>query len=178
MKRRDVLAATASAVALLLLERLAADHLRADGTHLATIRSRTQVAAPRRRVWDELADLEGQTRWMHDAKQIRLLGAGPAGVGTRAEADVRILGIGLRDPVRITAWEPPARFEIEHLGRFRGRGTFRLEETAAGTTRVTWDETLLPPVLPTAVALLLRPILRRVFRADLERLARLAERAG
>ena len=100
-------------------------------------------------VWRELADIEGQPRWMHDMKAVRVLTRGPVGVGTRAEADVRIFGMAVVDPIAITAFEPPRRFAIRHEGRFSGEGVIELEPGADGsTTIVRWDETIVPPYLP------------------------------
>ena len=45
---------------------------------------------------------------------------GPVGVGTDAEAEVRIFGISVTDPVTITEFEPPHRFAISHDGTFKG----------------------------------------------------------
>ena len=35
------------------------------------IRSLVVIDAPIQRVWDVLADIKGQTRWMHDMKSVR-----------------------------------------------------------------------------------------------------------
>ena len=91
------------------------------------------IDAPIERVWAEVADIEGQPRWMHEMKAVRLLTPGPVGVGTEAEADVRILGIAVTDPVTITEFEPPHRFAISHEGSFKGRGVITLEAGADGT---------------------------------------------
>lgn len=140
------------------------------------IRTVVVVDAPIGAVWRELADVEGQPRWMHDMKAVRILTGGTVGVGTRAEADVRIFGMGVVDPIAITVFEPPRRFAIRHEGQFSGEGLIELEPGADdSTTIVRWDETLVPPYLPHLSAVLLRPILARVFQADLERFRALAE---
>jgi uncharacterized membrane protein len=148
---------------------------RAGGLAIQAVRSRVVVGAPIERVWRELADVEGQPRWMHDMKAVRLLTDGPVGMGSRAEADVRILGMQVLDPITITAFEPPRRFAIRHDGRFSGDGVIALESVDDGTTVVEWDETIVPPYLPHLWSALLRPILERVFQADLERLRDLVE---
>jgi uncharacterized protein YndB with AHSA1/START domain len=113
------------------------------------IRSFAVIDAPIDRVWSELADIEGQPRWMHEMKSVRILTPGPVGVGTRGEAEVRILGIGVTDPVSVTEFDPPHRFGIRHEGIFEGGGIIELEPGADGTTTlVSWAETLVPPVLP------------------------------
>jgi uncharacterized protein YndB with AHSA1/START domain len=140
------------------------------------IRSMVVVDAPIERVWAVLADIEGQTRWMHDMKAVRILTDGPVGVGTVGEADVRIFGIGVTDPVTITEFQPPTRFALTHDGTFKGSGVFELEPGADGTTTIVrWDETLIPPLLPNLGAAIGSPLLASIFQADLERLRDLVE---
>jgi hypothetical protein len=92
------------------------------------------------------------------------------------EADVRIFGITVTDPVTITEFEPPHRYAISHDGTFKGRGTITLESGAdATTTIVRWDELLIPPVLPHLGALVMAPALGAIFQADLVRFKELVE---
>ena len=140
------------------------------------IRSLVVIDAPIQRVWDVVADIEGQPRWMLEMKSVRLLTPRPVGVGTVGEAEVRILGIGVTDPVTITEFSPPTRFAIRHDGRFTGWGVINLEAGADGTTTIVrWDETLFPPVLPNLGALFQAPVLGAIFQADLRRLKALVE---
>ncbi len=140
------------------------------------IRSVIVIDAPIERVWAVVADVEGQPRWMHEMKAVRVLTPGPIGVGTSAEAEIRILGISAVDPVVITTFEPPRRFAIRHVGQFTGDGTIELEPGATGgTTVVTWVETLVAPYLPYLGGVVLRPILGRIFQADLGHLRDLIE---
>ncbi len=135
------------------------------------IRSSVDIGAPIEQVWFRLAEIERQPEWMLDLKRVRLETSAPVGVGTRATAFVRILGFGVPDPVEVIEFLPPTDYAIRHEGMFRGSGVFRLEALDDGRTRVTWDETLIPPVLPSLLGAILAPILGRVFQADLERLA-------
>jgi hypothetical protein len=113
---------------------------------------------------------------MHDLKAVRLLTPPPIGVGTRAIGTVRILGVSVEDPVEIVEFEAPRRFAIAHEGLFTGHGLITLEAGADGTTTIVrWEESLLAPVLPHLAARLQYPVFRRIFQADLHRLARLAE---
>jgi uncharacterized protein YndB with AHSA1/START domain len=140
------------------------------------IRSLVVIDAPIERVWAELADVEGQPRWMHDLTSVRIDTTGPIGAGTRASGTVRILGLSVQDPIEITEFEPPTRFAIAHEGMFTGSGLITLEPGADGTTTVVrWEEVLVPPILPTLWSALMRPILAGVFQADLHRLRRLVE---
>lgn len=140
------------------------------------IHSTVEINAPIERVWETLTDVEGQPRWMRDLKAVRLLTPAPIGIGTTAEGEVRIFGMQTVDPITVTSFEPPRRFAIRHEGRFSGEGVIELEPGSGGrTTIVRWDETLVPPQLPHLSSAALRPILERVFAADLERLRTLVE---
>jgi uncharacterized membrane protein len=147
-----------------------------DGAEPAPISSLIVIDAPIERVWSELADIEGQPRWMHEMKAVRLVTPGPVGVGTVGQADVRILGIAVTDPVTITEFEPPHRFGISHEGTFKGHGLITLEAGADGTTTIVrWDEVLIPPFLPHLGALVMTPTLGGIFQADLARFKELVE---
>jgi uncharacterized membrane protein len=148
----------------------------AQGADPEPIESMIVIDGPIDRVWAVVADIEGQPRWMTDMKAVRLGSTEPVGVGTRGEADVRILGLSIVDPVTVTEFEPPHRFAIRHEGTFKGHGLITLEEGADGTTTIVrWEEVLIPPILPHLAALAMMPTLAGVFQADLERLKELVE---
>jgi uncharacterized protein YndB with AHSA1/START domain len=150
----------------------------AKGGRPEPIRSMVVIDAPIQRVWDVLADVEGQPRWMHDMKDVRIDGDGTVGVGTTAQATVRIFGVAVTDPVTITEFQPPNRFALTHDGTFKGGGVFDLEAGADGTTTIVrWDETIIPPVLPHLGAMVGSPVLASIFQADLERLRDVVESA-
>lgn len=149
---------------------------RSAGATPDPISSTIVIDAPIERVWAELADVEGQPRWMHEMKAVRLLTPGPIGVGLVCEADVRIFGITVTDPVRITGFEPPHRYAISHDGAFSGHGVITLESGAdATTTIVRWDEVLVPPVFAHLGALVMAPALGAIFQADLVSFKELVE---
>jgi uncharacterized protein YndB with AHSA1/START domain len=140
------------------------------------IRSLIVIDAPIERVWAELADIEGQPRWMHEMKSVRLLTPPPVGVGTRGEATVRVFGVSVTDPVEVTEFEPPHRFAIRHEGTVTGGGRITLERGADGTTTILrWDETLIAPLLPDLTARLQAPLFGAIFQADLERFRAICE---
>jgi uncharacterized protein YndB with AHSA1/START domain len=156
------------------VDRLLAESAKAHGPE--PIRSIVVIDAPIEHVWDLLADIEGQPRWMHDMKAVRLDGDGTVGVGTTGEAIVRIFGVAVTDPVTITEFQPPTRFALTHDGTFKGGSVFELEAGADGTTTIVrWDETIIPPVLPHLGAMVGTPVLASIFQADLERLRDLVE---
>ena len=148
----------------------------ANGEPPDPIHSMIVVDAPIERVWAVLADIERQPEWMTEMKAVRVLSGGPVGVGTVAEADVRIFGITVTDPVTITEFDPPMRYAIRHDGTFKGTGVITLESGAdLTTTIVRWDEQLSPPVLPHLGALAMTPALGAIFQADLVRFKELVE---
>jgi len=156
------------------LDRILADQ--SAGAAPDAISSMIVIDAPIERVWEELADIEGQARWMQEMKAIRILTPGPVGVGMVCEADVRIMGITVTDPVTITEFEPPHRYAISHDGTFSGHGVITLESGADGsTTIVRWDEVLIPPVLSHLGALAMAPMLGAIFQADLVHFKELVE---
>lgn len=173
---RPVAAAIGAGIGLAIAEAvLAATRSDPDGSPPA-IHSTVRIAATRQAVWDVLADVEAQPEWMHDVKALRIISPGPPGLGTLAEADVRILGIGTRDLVEISAWEAPERYVIRHLGLVKGRGEILLaEDETPDETLVTWREWLSFPIAPHLAAAAMRPILRRIFQADIERLRDVVE---
>lgn len=175
IRRLVVLAATGLGFAA-LAERVLGSVDPADDPLERPIRSAIRIAAPQGLVWRAISDIPSQPRWMREMKAVRLEGDGPVGVGTRGEADVRILGITVTDPVEVVTWEPPVRFGIRHVGLFGGGGEIVLAPALDGaSTDVTWDERLVPPVFPRLGAIVQRPILGRIFQGDLELLKELVE---
>jgi uncharacterized membrane protein len=134
------------------------------------------IDAPIEAAWSVLADIPRQPEWMREMKKVAITTPGPVGVGTRGEATVRILGIGVSDPVEITEFERPTRFAIRHEGLFTGGGVITLDAGADGTTTIVrWTETLVPPLLPEIGALVQAPVLQAIFQDDLHRFKRLVE---
>jgi hypothetical protein len=133
------------------------------------------IDAPIDAVWEAVSDIERQPLWMREMRSVRLLTAGPVGIGTRGEADVRIFLVGVVDPVEIDQYDPPVAFGIRHVGIFAGSGRIALEALDARRTLVRWDERLVPPVFPNLGQLVQKPILGAIFQADLERLKEMVE---
>ena len=134
MIRRTVATALGGLAAAVLADRwLGGLSLDEEGRPIRVpIRSRVEIDAPIGDVWARIADVERQPEWMTDLKAVRLVTAGPIGVGTRAEGTVRILGIPIDDPVEIVEFQPPHRFAIRHAGRFGGSGLITLDTLDGG----------------------------------------------
>lgn len=83
------------------------------------------------RVWREMVDWEGQSKWML-ATRVYDDESSPIGVGHRLRAFTgpfarfnRVLGV--MDEMVVTQWQPPRFCRVEHVGRIiRGYGTFTL----------------------------------------------------
>ncbi len=176
---RSVLRRLLALGAIVVVKAIVIDRIlaaRRRGAPPQPLRMMVVIDAPIERAWAVLADIPLQPEWMHEMKEVRLTTPGPTRVGTRGEATVRIFGIRVTDPVEVVEFEPPTRFAIRHEGLFTGGGVITLERGADGTTTiVSWDETLVPPILPDLASLLQAPVLREIFQADLHRFRRLVE---
>jgi carbon monoxide dehydrogenase subunit G len=129
------------------------------------------IPLPVEDVWNEVSRLDRHAEWMTDARSIEFLGAARSGLGTTMRVATRFGPLRTTDTIVVTAWEPPRRIEVEHRGRFTGRGAFRLEPAGPGATRFTWEEQVrFPWYLGGPLgALAARPLFRFVWRRNLER---------
>jgi uncharacterized protein YndB with AHSA1/START domain len=148
------------------------------------VEARVAIAAPPEVVFEAVSDWEAQSEWVAlttvtvDGRGERPPGApGGHGVGERLTAVTKLAGVGFRDPMEVTRWEPPRRAEVRHLGRVvRGTGTFTVEP-APGGAWFTWAEDL---DLPLGAAgrlgfAVVRPAFEVMLRRSLARLARRVE---
>jgi carbon monoxide dehydrogenase subunit G len=131
------------------------------------------VDAPIDRVWAAIEPIEDHVRWMADAESITFTGPSRRGVGTTFECATRIGPFRTVDRMIVTEWEAPHVMGIRHEGLFTGSGRFRLTEVAPARTRFTWTEQIrFPRWLGASVgARAAEPVLRRVWNANLQRLA-------
>ncbi|MCU0282165.1 MAG: SRPBCC family protein [Acidimicrobiia bacterium] len=130
------------------------------------------IPLPVEEVWEEVSRLDRHVEWMADARSIDFLTETGAGVGAVLRVATRLGPLRTTDTIVVTAWEPPRRIEVEHRGRFTGRGAFRLDPAGPGATRFTWEELIrFPWYLGGPLgALAARPLFRFVWRRNLERL--------
>ena len=137
---------------------------------------RALVRADPKRVWDVLTDWERQASWMPDVARIRLVGS-ERELGARLEVRTKVFGIPLAtDRVRVTAWEPPRRLAIDHVGVVVGVGEWHLESTEGGTRFVWYESFRMPPPILGGLALLLySPFQRFMLRRSIRNLKRLVE---
>jgi hypothetical protein len=144
------------------------------------IRVQATIDAPRRAVWVRLADIADHIDWMADARAIRFTSERHSGVGTVFECETRIGPLRTTDIMEVTEWRQGRSLGVRHTGMVSGAGRFVLRRGRRGRTRITWDERLrFPWWLGGPVAgLLAAPVLRRVWRGNLRRLASLVENLG
>ena len=139
----------------------------------------TTIGASVERVWQTVEDIATHTQWMADAESITFVTDQRDGVGTEFDCLTRVGPISTVDRMRVTEWAPNAAMGIEHKGMVTGEGRFTLRATGAGLTEFCWDEELHFPIwMGGAVGERAgRPVLMRVWRANLSRLRGLAESA-
>lgn len=136
-----------------------------------TVLSRITTPESADSLWAALADIPSHTRWMADAVAIRFLSDQRSGVGTRFECDTRIGPLSTTDVIEITDWEEGRRIGVTHSGLVTGSGAFELWDN--DTERVvSWTESLTFPWMfgGRLGELIARPLMARIWRANLRRL--------
>ena len=145
---------------------------------MATLELWVHINATPEQVWDVIADLETQQRWMVDLRSLDFTTESRSGAGTEVDVVSELFGLPLvKDKMRITSWQPPFRYDVAHVGQFTGTGAFVLQP-AAGGTLFTWREHFKPPLGPLGelgFMLIVGPHLRRVFTRSMENVKHLAE---
>ena len=135
------------------------------------------VAAPAQRTWDAAVDWAGQGEWMLGTTVRPTAGDG-RGVGARVEAFTGVGPLGFVDRMEITAWKPPYRCSVVHLGRVvRGTGDFLVRERGPEASTFVWREDLELPLglLGRLGWPLVRPLFLFGVRLSLRRFARWVE---
>jgi uncharacterized protein YndB with AHSA1/START domain len=145
---------------------------------MAHIDVRVFIRATPERVWEVIADIPGQADWMVDVRRLEVTSEQHSGAGTVVKVTSELFGLPLvHDTMRITAWQPPHRFDVEHSGGVTGTGAFIIEAAPGGCIFI-WVEDFKPPLGPLGelgFALVVGPHMKRVFGRSLDNLRRLAE---
>lgn len=138
---------------------------------MPAVEVRTFIPAPPEAIWETIADLEGQARWMSDVLELHVTSSERQGVGARMAITSRFLFKTVREVATVTTWEPPRRLAVRHAGDFSGVGIFTLEPAPGGAIFV-WREELRLPFGPIGLALfpLLKPRLERLLARNSDRL--------
>ncbi len=135
-----------------------------------------RFAAPSERVWAELADLRSHSEWMSDAGAIEFVGSQTQGSGTVMRVPTRIGPLRTTDLMTVVEWDEGRMIAVEHVGAVSGVGRFEIAPIGDGT-EMRWSETLrFPWWLGGGIgAFVARPILRAIWRRNLDRLRRRIE---
>ena len=145
---------------------------------MAHIDVRVFIRATPERVWEVISDIPAQANWMVDVRRLEVTSEQKSGTGAVIEVTSELFGLPLvKDTMRITAWEPPHRFDVEHVGQFSGTGSFSVE-AAPGGAIFSWVEDFKPPLGPLGELgfnLSVGPHLKRVFSRSLDNVRQLAE---
>ncbi len=109
---------------------------------------------------------------MSDALRIAFLTPQREGVGTTFECLTKVGPFRTKDVMSVTRWDEEVAMGVTHHGLFTGHGEFLLTDEGADT-RMTWREDLHFPwwLAGTLGALVVRPLLRTIWRKNLANLA-------
>jgi hypothetical protein len=138
------------------------------------------IAAPATKVWEAIADWQGQSNWMLQTK-VFLTSKENAGVGVTIEAFTgplyrfypRFAWLGVLDLMRVTHWQPPVRCDVIHYGKIiKGTGTFEVEAVGEQSSIFHWSEEIAAPKL---VFLVIKPFILAGVKISLARFRRLLE---
>ena len=145
---------------------------------MAHLDVRVFIRATPERVWQVISDLPAQASWMVAVRRLEVTSEARSGAGAVIEVTSELFGRPLvHDTMRITSWQPPHRYDVEHSGQFTGTGSFIIE-AAPGGTIFTWIEDFKPPLGPLGelgFSLIVGPHMKRVFGRSLDNLRLLAE---
>ena len=131
------------------------------------------VGASAEIVWTDLSNLRSHADWMRDATEVLVDGEERVGVGTTFQARTVVGPLRILDRMEVTEWDPGRSMAVRHLGPVTGTGRFTLAREPADETLVVWEEELrFPWWLGGRIgAWVASPILRRLFRANLDAFA-------
>jgi hypothetical protein len=135
-----------------------------------------RLPLPPEEAWRFLTDWELQPGWMKDADSVSVLGERREGTGVYLAVRTRIYGVPLfTERLEVVAWNPPRRLVMAHRSFIRGVGVWRLDPVPDGSLFRWIEEISLPvPVLGAIALAVYRPFMRRLMRAAVRDLCRLA----
>ena len=145
---------------------------------MAKVRVVTMLDASPDTVWADVADIGSHVEWMADATAIRFVSAQTSGVGTTFECDTKVGPFKLTDVMEITEWAPGKVMGVRHTGLVTGTGRFTLKKATGGRTQFQWKEKLVFPwwMGGPVGAFVSKPVLARIWRRNLTRLATASRR--
>ena len=138
------------------------------------------IKAPVEKVWNEIADWQGQGNWMLQTK-VWVTSEKRAGVDTSIAAFTgpfykfypRGRFFGVLDLMTVTHWEPPVRCDVIHHGAIiKGTGSFVVEKVDSHNSIFHWSEEINAPL---ALFILVQSFIMLGVKFSLVRFSRLLE---
>ncbi|MCQ3802658.1 MAG: SRPBCC family protein [bacterium] len=135
-----------------------------------------QISAPVDQVWEKLSDLATHSEWMSDATTILFDGDQRRGVGVAMTVPTRVGPLRIVDTMEVDEWVEKERIGVKHTGRIGGWGRFELFGDQHGSILVRKEQLHFPWYMGgPVIEWFARPILRRIFRANLVSFGRWVE---
>jgi uncharacterized membrane protein len=126
------------------------------------VRRSFEVVAPVDDAWRRLAEVERWPEWAPHIRSVTVSPSGPLGPSSSGVLHVRRLG---RTRFRMSAWEPPRRWEwAGSLPGVRVTYDHRFEASGDKATTMTWTVSL-----DGSLAWLIRPVFSRVYGRNVDR---------
>lgn len=146
---------------------------------MATIRISRHLESSREAAWRKLADLNSHPEWMKDALDIEFITDQTSGLGTKMRVPTRVGPFRTEDVIEVTDWVEGHSIKVEHKGLVSGTGEFEILEDGSRSV-IVWSEDLSFPwwLGGPVTAWLAAPILRRIWKGNLNRFATTTERSG
>ena len=132
------------------------------------------IDAPAAVVWAVLADYARDAEWRADVVEMWPEPSGPAAVGTVTHEVMRVGGRTYRNDGVIERVEPGRRLEWRTTAGADAHGARTVEPRGEGRCRVTMELHVVPRGVNRLLAPVLRPMLAKGLRRDLQALAALA----
>lgn len=135
-----------------------------------------EMSAPVEVAWQRFSDLSSHSEWMSDAVSILFNTAQRRGVGVEMAVPTRVGPMRVTDIMEVVEWVELESIGVRHTGRIRGQGRFELSDHPGGSRLVLTEHLKFPWYLGGAITgWFARPILRRIFQANLRRFKRWLE---
>lgn len=147
------------------------------------IRIAVLIEAPPDDVWRAVEEIETHVEWMADAESITFRSEAHSGVGAEFDCLTKVGPLRTTDRFVVTRWDPGVAMGIEHRGAVTGTGEFTLapvdDPRGSPSTQFTWEEVLTFPwwMGGPAGEFAGKPVLERIWRANLRRLKAKVERS-
>lgn len=135
----------------------------------------TEIAAPAAASWGVLADYSRDAEWRAGVTSMVPTPLGLVRVGTTTVEHLRVAGRSHRADGEVTSVDPGRRFSWRTTSGPVAHGSRTVTPLGAGRCAVELDITIEPRPVERALAPVLRRVIERSLRGDVERLRALVE---